>query len=61
MLQGGEKVVGSLKDIEEDKGKVLGKVISTHIPTSIPMKSIVTSSTITTVTPNVELDLSMLQ
>ncbi|CAI9286228.1 unnamed protein product [Lactuca saligna] len=45
MVQGGDKRVGSSNDL--DQGKVLGKVISTQIPTSLPIPTSTTSTTVT--------------
>lgn len=53
---GGVRGVGSSKDFDGEKGVVFEKVISTQIPTSIPMKSIVVSSTTVTSTTNVSKD-----
>ncbi|CAI9298869.1 unnamed protein product [Lactuca saligna] len=55
------KGVSSSKASNEDKGKFVGKVMSTQNPTSIPMKPVVTTSTTTTTTPNVNFDLSKLK
>lgn len=59
--QGGEKGIGSSKVSGEDIRKVVGKLMSTQIPTSIPMKPVVTTSTTITATLNVDIDLSKLQ
>ncbi|CAI9293077.1 unnamed protein product [Lactuca saligna] len=48
--QGGDKGVGgtrSLKDYGSDTGALIGKVISSRIPTSIPMKPLMVSLTTT--------------
>ncbi|CAI9299918.1 unnamed protein product [Lactuca saligna] len=62
-------VVGSLKDSGEEKGKLMGKLISTQILTSLPMKAIMTISSNVKVEPrkdnnilpNVKVDFSKLQ
>ncbi|CAI9290953.1 unnamed protein product [Lactuca saligna] len=58
--QGEERGIGSPKGTDEDKSIVVGKSMSTQIPTLLPMKTIVRTSTIIT-TPNANVDLSNLQ
>lgn len=45
--QGGDKGVGSSKASGEDTGVLVGKVMSSQIPTPISMKPIVSTSTTT--------------
>ena len=58
--QGGDKGYGSSSDGGEEIGKIFGQVFPNQIPTSLPMKSIMTTSTKNTI-PNVEFDMSKLQ
>lgn len=59
VLQGGERGVGSSKGYNEDTGVVVGKVFSTQIATTIPMKPI-SSITTTTNDPQENMDWSKL-
>lgn len=45
---GGERGVSSSKNSVEDKGKVVGKVTSTQIPTLLSMKPVITTFSTTT-------------
>lgn len=56
--QEGERGVGSSKISGDDKRKVVGRVISTQIPTTIQMKPVLTTITID---PNINVGLSKLQ
>lgn len=60
MSQGGERGVGTSKDKGEDKWIIVGKLISALIPTSLPMKVVMTNLTTTTAS-NVKIDMSKLQ
>lgn len=44
---GGRRGLGSSKGTDEDKGLVVGRVLATQIPTSLPMKPLMTTSTTT--------------
>lgn len=59
--QEGERGVGSSKISGDDKRKVVGRVISTQIPTTIQMKPVLSTSTTITTDPNINVGLSKLQ